>query len=257
MGLLVRAKRFFDLLPDLIFVPRCVACATRLPPGSKLPLCPLCRARYEDEKEATCPACGGRMGECLCTPPDMPRCGVHRMVKLVRYRPSSGDVSAQMIYRLKHRNLLLLQRFLAGELAVPLSGLVQGREADWLVTYPPRSTAARRRDGFDHAAALAKALACTLGCAYLPTLQRNGRKRAEQKRLSRTARFAAAKENYKLRPNLALPKKHVILVDDVMTTGATMAAAARLLRQGGAAEVVFAVIALTPAQKAGRPGMLS
>ncbi|MBQ8351848.1 MAG: ComF family protein [Clostridia bacterium] len=238
-------------LPDLLYVPKCAFCATRMPPGSKTPLCPICRTRYEDEKEATCPACGGRMSDCLCTPPDLPSCGVHRMVKLFRYLPASDEVSAQMIYHLKHKNLITLQRFLADELAKPLSGLVEQPE-EWVITYPPRSVSAKRRDGFDHAAALAKALAKGLGCAYLPTLVREGHAGIEQKRLSRTARLTAAKENYTVRQGLFLGGKRVVLVDDVMTTGATLVASARLLRKAGAKEVVFAVLALTPSKKSYR-----
>lgn len=236
------------LLPDLLFVPKCVGCATRLPPGTQAPLCPICRVKYEDEKEATCPTCGGRMQDCLCTPPLLPPCGVHRMVKLVRYLPASNEISAQMIYRLKHQNLLPLQRFLAAEMAAALSGLVS-EPGEWVITYPPRSPAAKRRDGFDHAGMLAKALAKALGCTYMPTLARGGRGQQQQKRLSRTARLAASRENYSILPSLSLKGRRVVLVDDVMTTGATMAASARLLRKAGAKEVVFAVLALTPSKK--------
>ncbi len=241
-------SRLWQWMQDLLFVPKCAVCATRLPPLSPAPLCPLCRTRYEDEKEASCPSCGGRMGDCLCPPPDMPRCGVHRVVKLVRYVPASGDASAQMIYRLKHKNLVTLQRFFANELALSLSGLMEDKQA-WIVTYPPRSAAAKSRDGFDHAAALSKELARALGCRYWKTLRRINGKGQEQKRLSRTARMQAAKESYGLRKGAAVVGKRIVLVDDVLTTGATMASCARLLRKAGAKEVIFAVLAVTPSKK--------
>lgn len=249
MSLRAFFHRVWHLLPDLLYVPRCAVCDTRLPPGGEVPLCPLCRTRYENDKEATCPACAGRMSDCLCLPPDMPRCGVRRMAKLFRYRPASGDASAKMIYTLKHRDYVGIQRFFAAELALPLSGLVED-PAEWVVTYPPRSRAAKRRDGFDHASALSAALAKRLGCAYLPTLVRTDGEGGEQKQRSRTARLASAKKTYALRPGTALAGKRVILVDDVSTTGATLAACARLLRrEAGAKEVIFAVLAQTPSQK--------
>lgn len=253
MKLRERLAHLVRILPDLLFVPKCAGCATRLEPGTEQPLCPFCRAKYENEKEATCPACGGRMRDCLCTPPDLPACGVHRMVKLVRYSPVSDEIAAHMIYRLKHRNLVPLQRFLASELAGPLSAVVDP-PGDWVVTYPPRSRAAKHRDGFDHAGALAKALAATLGCGYMPAFAREGGRGQEQKRLSRTARLRAAKESYALLPGVSLQGKRVVLVDDIMTTGATLSACARLLRKAGAKEVVFAVLALTPTKK-GRAGL--
>ncbi len=243
-------QQVWQTLLNLLFVPRCAVCGTRLPPSGELPLCPMCRALYENDKEVTCPVCAGRMGDCLCVPRDMPRCGVRRMVKLFRYRPGADDASAKMIYALKHRNLKILQEFFAKELALPLSGLVE-QPGEWVVTYPPRSKGAGRRDGFDHAGALAAALAKRLGCRFTCAfIREDGAKDSQQKRLSRTARFAAARKSYRLRPQQGLAGKHVIVVDDVVTTGATLAACARLLRHEGAVkEVVFAVLAQTPSQK--------
>ncbi len=234
-------RRAFDFCLALLFVPKCAGCGERLPIGAP-PLCPLCRAKYENAKAETCSVCAARLGECFCLPTPMQRHGVRRMVKLLYYRKDGEEVTARMIYALKHKNLGELQRFLAHELAVPLFGaeLPAGKT---IVTYPPRSRGSMQKDGFDHAAALARALAEELSADFLPTLRRV--KNAEQKRLSRRERSEAAAESYALRGNSDLRGKTVILCDDVCTTGATLLATSRILRKAGAREVIFAAVALS------------
>lgn len=240
--------RFSDLpriIARLLYVPKCVVCRERLPldhPDGVL--CPACRSRYENEKEATCPVCAARMSDCVCLAPGLPKSRARRMVKLVRYLPDSGDASAAMIFALKHRRLIDLQRFIGRELAYPLAKLI-GTHAEWAVTYPPRSALSLRRDGFDHAAAVARCLADQLGVVYLPALTRV-KGRETQKKLSRTARLAAAGESYRVTDGLDLAGKRLILFDDICTSGATLTACARLLYRAGAKEVVFVTIAITP-----------
>ena len=239
-------SRIGRLLGDLVYVPHCAVCDMRLPPAGEQPLCALCNERYQNDKQATCPVCATTLSTCLCPPAHLPRCGVHRMVKLFHYRPASGDASAMMLYKLKHRRLSAVQQFFGRELAEPLRPLVED-PSKWIVTFSPRSRSALRRDGFDHAAALAAAVAGELGCRCVPTIMRLAKEDAEQKTRSRTARFAAARQTYSLRPDASLAGKRVILVDDIMTTGATLSTCARLLRrQGRAGEVVLAVLAVTP-----------
>lgn len=231
-----------DRALSLIFVPKCASCGERLPLDGSV-LCPVCLYAYRDACERTCPVCGKKLAECLCAPPHLRTVGVYRLVKLFRYR--SGEENApenRMIYTLKHTDLRPLQRFLAHELAPSLARPIARHKADFCVTFPPRSQKALRRDGFDHAAAMARALARELDIPFLPTLVRvTG---GEQKKLDRAARLQAAGDNYALRPRLSLSGRRVLLFDDVTTTGATLAATARLLRRGGAREVLCVALAV-------------
>ncbi len=243
--------RFSLLLSRLFFVPKCVACGERLPTAHPNGvLCDACREKYDNEKEASCPVCAAHLSSCLCVPTDLPRTRVRRMVKITRYRPSSEDVSAKIVYALKHRRLIDLQRFLASEFVPALEPLVTNKE-DWLVSFPPRGAASLRRDGFDHAAAVAKWLGQALGISCAPCLIHK-KQTVAQKKLSRTARLAAAKEGYDLREGVSVAGKRVILFDDVCTSGATMTACARLLYKAGAKEVVPAAFAITPSKYAAR-----
>jgi len=69
-----------------------------------------------------------------------------------------------------------------------------------------------------------------------------------QRKLSRTARQRNVRGAFLLDPLRAgeVRQKHVVLVDDVMTSGASLFAAAQAVRQGGAASVSALVLARTP-----------
>jgi predicted amidophosphoribosyltransferase len=111
--------------------------------------------------------------------------------------------------------------------AVHRSGLLGS-----IVTWVP----GRRRDvldrGFDHAAVLARAVSLQLGLHRRNLLVRT-RAPSDQTDLGRAERFANLEGAFRSRP----VSGRVVLVDDLVTTGATAGACARALLDGGASSV--------------------
>lgn len=89
---------------------------------------------------------------------------------------------------------------------------------------------------------LAKRLGKLFGIPVLTPLQ-PVRGSSAQKGLSRIQRLQNAKKAYRCRPGVDLGGKQVLLVDDIITTGATVSSCALLLLQAGAVEVTAAAIA--------------
>ncbi len=113
----------------------------------------------------------------------------------------------------------------------------------------------RLRRGYDQAAELARPLAHHLGLPYATPLRRRRATPTQarlprQRRLENVAGAFAVRRGHRSR----LPGCTVFLVDDVATTGATLAAAARALRDAGAARVVAIAAARTPPPHDRPPG---
>lgn len=106
------------------------------------------------------------------------------------------------------------------------------------VTWVPAAPSALRRRGFDHAMAIARPLATKLGVPLLELLSRGDA--TDQRMLGREGRASNVADVFAPAGG-ALGR--VVLVDDVMTTGATAHAAARALLEGGATEVRVAIVA--------------
>jgi len=115
-----------------------------------------------------------------------------------------------------------------------------------LVPIPSTAPALRRR-GFNPAAELARQLSWRLALPVRQDcLQRSPQAHARlpQKRLSRQERLWQQQGGYVCRGNVQ--DAHIVLVDDVMTSGATLHSAAQVLREAGAATVWGLVAARTP-----------
>jgi predicted amidophosphoribosyltransferase len=207
------------------------------------------RALVEAAFPARCPGCGCP-AEPVCDacarslrapPPYLPPPGVDRWLALFAYDGLARD----LIARIKYWRTRATVPWLAERMAA-LVALADEDAHVHLVTWAP-TTASRRRDrGFDHAELLARGVARALGIRAGPTLRRRpGPPQTGQPAAVRRAgpRFGAR--------SAGLPHC-VLLVDDVATTGATLAAAAAALRSRGTARVVAVTAARTP-----QPGLVS
>jgi len=105
------------------------------------------------------------------------------------------------------------------------------------VAWVPASRIGRRQRGYDQGRLLARAVARELGLPVMPLLARRGRE--AQGGLPRSRRLAGPG----VRCRVGSAPEHVLLVDDVITTGASLAASAAALRHAGTSLVVAAAIA--------------
>ncbi len=107
----------------------------------------------------------------------------------------------------------------------------------------PTATSRVRQRGYDHAVLLAKDLSRLLAVQISPLLRR--RTQAHQVGSSRSARFKHMEGAFRATQPARLKDAHVLLVDDVVTTGATLEAAAKLCKMHGAKQVDALVYAQT------------
>ncbi|MFN2558010.1 MAG: ComF family protein [Nitriliruptorales bacterium] len=218
----------FDALLALLAPERCVACGRRATP----PWCDPCSAAADRLRAgAGCPRCGGRSAPHPCWRRDV---AIVRTVVAFHY---SGPVAAAVVAG-KARGAWAAWELLGRHLA---AAVVAAQDVDVeVVTWVPPDERRQRDRGFDHAGCLAGPVAAELGVPLRRLLvARPGR--PDQARLPPRARMALPDDAFTAVG--ALPGRSVLLVDDVLTTGATARAAARTLVGAGAAPIRLAVLA--------------
>jgi ComF family protein len=124
------------------------------------------------------------------------------------------------------------------------AGILLSEKEKAIVTFVPRSHEAVLRDGYDHMERCAKATAKKLGIRFYKLLGRSSNAK-EQKKLDSAGRQENARKTIKLKTGHKLTGRNIILLDDIVTTGASLNACAELLLAAGARTVVAATIAAT------------
>ena len=204
-----------------------------------------------------CKECYLPLSDCRCVPSVMASRGCVAHIKLAPFSDERYAATRGLVLALKESADMRYYRALAELLIPSLKAAIEARNrsalsreqapvADTVITYLPRTRFAQRLHGVDQAACLARALVNALGVKCLQLFRRK-RGASVQKKLSRRERLANAKGSIvltkKARKKYHLGESRVILVDDIVTTGASMAAAAELLQ---VAEWMAVSIAITP-----------
>ncbi len=235
----MKIKEIMDRALFALSVPKCVCCKTRLDYGD-LALCPKCSAKFKEFKSRNCSRCARLLHECDCSNEFLEGHFVKRVIKCFRYRDTENSLPGNsLIYSLKRDNRNDVLEVCTAELCAAIRNSVENPEK-CIFTNIPRRKAAIVEHGIDHSALLARAVAKKLGARYIPLFRSNA-KRA-QKSLERTERMKNA--NFSLIRNIDLSGKQVIIVDDIITTGASISMAASLARSLGAKNIAAACLAI-------------
>lgn len=235
-SILSRVGFLFRALADFLFPPVCFGCDEEIEKGL---ICDSCRILLFTSELDVCCQCGR---PCL---PDAGVCGRCELpLSLTRVRavgvyqpPFQG-----LVHALKYFEKTALVPVLGGALALLIKQDSQLNRADGVCAVPLHPARLRER-GFNQAYLLAKEVANITGLPFFDPLIRKRNTESQTKMRNDSERMENVQNAFEVRRGVKFRGERLILVDDVMTTGATISAAGRELLNSGAEEVMGLVLA--------------
>lgn len=230
----------FAPLVDLVYPPRCPSCGEGI--AAQDGLCAACWSELVVPSEPACARCqrpfdsataeGTICAPCLADPPRHDGIAAGTLY---------NDASRKLVLAFKHGRRIALAPMLARMMAASLPPL----EGEWLVVPVPLHPWRLWRRGFNQSALLAREIARSIGQPVLvdglvrrkPTPVLGGLGRAAR------ARALSGAIGVGDRRRAMLKGARIVLVDDVLTSGATTDACVRALKRAGAERVVVACFA--------------
>ena len=226
--------RYADAALHLIYPPLCLGCETRLI-RPQPPVCPSCLSRLERAEprdvearlQNFAPAAGifARVFCCWMYAKDGTLQRVHQAVKYGD-RPRYGEALGR----------ILGGAFLAEDRGAP--------DLPEVVIPVPLHRLRYLERGYNQAESLARGMAAALEMPHLPEALVREHPTRSQTALSREERWRNVADAFSVADPTSVAGRGVLLVDDILTTGATLTAAARALQEGGASSIQLATLAM-------------
>ena len=235
-----------DALISVIFPAGCRICDNLLVDAGRVPICPECLTSFQRIPSPSCEICG------------RPLPGLTRQERELLLCPACRDKTYAFdrarsfaLYEGPLVQAILLLKFeqiepLGAWFAERLAGLVHGEgnelATDIVVPVPLHRDRERER-GYNQAALISRPLAKRLHLPHKAVLLMRTRARPDKRILSLEERWESVRGAFATRPGSQVDNLRVLLVDDVLTTGATLDACARALREAGAKSVIGLTVA--------------
>ena len=231
----------FEAVASLLYPPVCTLCSSKTRAGEYL--CKRCEAKTMRIVAPFCQQCSEPFEGAIATLFTCANCA-HRTIyfdaAVAAYR--GRGVVRQIIHEFKYGRQVHLRHLVACWLCAALDDeRLSGRQFDIIVPVPLHPTRQRER-GFNQASLLAELLSVRISIPCKPMLNRV-RYTTTQTALDRAERIENLHNAFRLRKNADVRGLHVLLIDDVLTTGSTLSECARVLKRSGAISVYAATAA--------------
>jgi ComF family protein len=242
-----RLRGVADALAAVLFPAPCRVCGQTLDHASRIPICRVCLSSLVPYTGPMCADCGRPLVSPVTQQNESkPLCHVCRRglydFDFSRSYGAYTHAMARAIILLKYHKVLPLGGWFAARLQEVAIQYPEIFSADVVVPVPVHATRLRER-GYNQAELIARPLAKRLGVPFRSYLLVRTRARPDQLKLTQRERWRTVKGAYAIRQGTRVDNLRVLLVDDVMTTGATLDACSRALRSAGASKVVGLVVA--------------
>lgn len=238
-----RRRQWIEALLGLIFPPVCQLCLGERAEARMGFVGARCRARVRPVARPFCERCGLPFSGALSSVFECSNC---RDMELhfgwARAAVVANDVVLDLVHAYKYRHALCFEPYLARLLARAAGPSLRGGSWDMIVPVPLHPLKHRARE-FNQAERLARRLGTAAGLRVETDVVRRAADTPSQTHLSRAERAENMRGAFAVRTGACLEDRRLVLVDDVLTTGATTNACALALREGGAAEVVVWTLA--------------
>lgn len=225
-------KRYLSDLAALFFPQTCVGCDTPLVYGERL-ICTACwyhlpyTHAHSDTLNSSAKQLWGRIH-------------LEAVASYWYFRDSSRV--KQIIHHLKYQGRPEIGVLIGVRYGEILRETAPFNQADAIVPVPLHPKRLRER-GYNQSAFFAEGLSHSMGCPVMEHCMERCKATESQTHKNRYERYENMLETFEVRDTKAVAGKHVLLVDDVLTTGATLEACASALSIGGAAKVSAVTIA--------------
>ncbi len=250
-----------DALVSVFYPAGCRLCEQLLTRASRVPICDECLASFAALPAEVCEICGSPVAALFSAPVFHRDAPPESVSPQGEHENLPGCIECQgrtyafertrsyAAYQGRLIRAILLLKFeriepLAGWFATRLAGVAKGNglAADVVVSVPLHRQRERER-GYNQADLIARPLARCLGLPYRPVLLVRIKPRPNKHILSLSERWESVRGAFATRQGSQVDNLRVLLVDDVMTTGATLDACARALLRAGARSVIGLTVA--------------
>ncbi|MEO6248376.1 MAG: ComF family protein [Sphingomicrobium sp.] len=217
-------------LLDLVLPPRCPGCGAMVSEQSSF--CAPCWTGMEFLGGSGCVTCGipleatdiGTCAGCLAQPP---------LIARTRAAVAYGEVARTLAIRLKYGRKVALAKAMARYMAPLLGALPEGA----MLTPVPLHRRRIAVRGFNQSLLIAREIGRLRGIAVAPRLLRRTKATPPLKEMSFSERRKTVAGAFVLRKGAAVAGRTIVLIDDVLTTGSTAEACARVLKRGKASQI--------------------
>jgi competence protein ComFC len=235
-----------DSVTSVFFPAPCRLCDLLLTGSSRIPICGECLNSFARVPEPICEVCGvplpafgvKEVKSLFCSSCQQKQFTFDRVRSLGVYEGSLGKA----VLLLKYEKMEPLGVWFAEKLARVAQVEHEAFQADVVAPVPLHPVREKER-GYNQATLISKPLAKRLRLPHQSILLTRTRARPEKRLLSLDERWESVRGAFATRPSSQVDNRRVLLVDDVLTTGATLDACARALREAGAKSVLGLTVA--------------